>query len=148
MEHAYAFRHSSGLTHYIAQAFVLRCFDDRFWRTFKNFLKQAGYAHIDPASVAGGARILASPEKESDRDFILREIEKSIQLHHTEKVLLLTHSDCGAYGGLARFQGNEEEQFAFHRQELALARAKVLKKFPDMPVETYFIDGQGVVKVE
>jgi hypothetical protein len=147
MERLYTFRYKSAPDHYTAQAYVLRCFDDRLWKTFKDFLKAQGYIHIDPASVAGGAKVLASPEKESDRDFILREIEKSIQLHHTEKVLLFTHSDCGAYGGLARFQGSEEEQFSFHRAQLAHAKAEVLKKFPDIQVETYFIDTEGIICV-
>ena len=142
----YIFHHSSDLNHYTAEAFTLRCFDDRFWKAFKNFLKEQGYKHIDPESVAGGAKILSSPEKESDREFMLREIEKSIQLHHTQKVMLFTHYDCGAYGGLARFQGNGDEQLAFHQAELAKAKAAVLEKFLDIAVETYFIDAAGIIK--
>lgn len=142
----YAFSQSSDLGHYTAQAFTLRCFDDRFWKTFKNFLKARGYVHIDPVSVAGGAKVLASPEKETDRDFMLRELEKSIRLHHTERVLLFTHSDCGAYGGLARLGGSAEEQFAFHQAELAKAKAAVQAKFPGIEVETYFIDAGGVIR--
>jgi len=147
MQISYAFRYPSDLGHYTAEAFVVRCFDDRFWKTFKNFLKQEGVQHIDPESVAGGAKVIASPEKESDREFMLRELEKSILLHHVKKVMLFTHYDCGAYGGLARFNGNEAEQFAFHQTELAKAKAAVQEKFPEIPVETYFIDAAGVIKI-
>ena len=143
----YIFRHSSNLDHYTAEAFVVRCFDDRFWKTFKNFLKEQRYKRIDPESVAGGAKVLASPEKESDRDFMLREIEKSIRLHHTKRVVLFTHADCGAYGGLARFGGNAEEQFAFHQTELAKAKAAVREKFTDIEIEMYFIDAEGIIKI-
>ena len=143
----YLFRHSSDLDHYTAEAFTLRCFDDRFWKAFKNFLKEQGYRYIDPESVAGGAKILSSPEKESDRDFMLREIEKSIQLHHTQKVLLFTHYDCGAYGGLDRFAGDQEKQFTFHQQELEKAKTVVQDAFPELIVETYFIDKEGVAKM-
>lgn len=148
MSSDYIFRHKSSLDHYTAQAFVLRCFDDRFWKVFKNFLKARGLRRIDPESVAGGAKILASPEKESDRDFMLREIEKSVRLHHTKKVMLFTHYDCGAYGGLPRFGGDTEKQFAFHQQELQKAKDAVAGAFPEMQVETYFIDKEGAVKME
>ncbi len=136
------------MDHYTAQAFVVRCFDDRFWKVFKNFLRDKGLGHIDPESVAGGAKIFASPEKEGDRDFMLRELEKSIRLHHTARVMLFTHYDCGAYGGLARFDGDEEKQFAFHQEELKKATGAVAERFPDIAIETYFLDMLGVVQVK
>lgn len=148
MPQQYVFQHPVDFRHYTAQAFVLRCFDDRFYKTFKNFLRDRGFEHLDPASVAGGAKVLASPEQESDRDFILRELEKSIMLHHTDRVMLFTHYDCGAYGGLARFEGDEEKQQAFHEEELRKAAAVVREKFPRLTIETYFIDKEGVVQIK
>lgn len=143
----YVYQQKTSLDHYTAEAFVLRCFDDRFWKVFKNFLRDKGLIHIDPESVAGGAKIFASPEKKSDRDFMLRELEKSILLHHTARVMLFTHYDCGAYGGLTRFEGDEEKQFAFHKKELSRALAIVKEKFPSVTVETYFIDKEGIMLV-
>lgn len=55
--------------------------------------------------VAGGAKCLATPDPESERDFVLEQIPKSIRLHGTDRVVLMVHSDCGAYGGLAAFGG-------------------------------------------
>lgn len=144
----YIFQHPVDFRHYTAQAFVLRCFDDRFYKTFKNFLRERGFQHLDPASVAGGAKVLASPEQESDRDFILRELEKSIRLHHTTRVMLFTHYDCGAYGGIARFEGDEEAQFRFHQEELRTAAAVIREHFPDIAVETYFMDKEGIVEMK
>ncbi|TSC66948.1 MAG: hypothetical protein G01um101466_837 [Parcubacteria group bacterium Gr01-1014_66] len=142
----YVFSYPSSLGHYTAENFVLRCFDDRFWKVFKNFLKSLGITHIDPESVAGGAKVLASPEKESDRDFLLRELEKSIMLHHTKKVLLFTHHDCGAYGGFTRFKNDWEAEFQFHTEEHQKAAKLLKKQFPDLAVETYFLDKNGVVR--
>jgi hypothetical protein len=65
------------------------------------FLKRIGVAHPDPIKIAGGAKSLASPEQESDREFILDQIRKSMQLHGTTRAILMAHSDCGAYGNLA-----------------------------------------------
>lgn len=62
---------------YQAAAFVLRCFDDRFRHAFEAFIRHVGFGYVDAASVAGGGKILASPEEESDRAFMLREITRS-----------------------------------------------------------------------
>jgi len=142
----YVFEYKVGSGHYQADVFALRCFDNRFWKTFKRYMKLCGVGDIDPESPAGGAKVFASPERKSDREFFLREIAKSIKLHHTKKVMLFTHTDCGAYGGLKRFGGNEEKEFVFHAREHKKARRAVLKKFPNFKVETYFIDWRGIIK--
>lgn len=147
MDKNYIYTFETPLKHYTAEAFAVRCFDDRFWKVFKNFLKSQGIKHIDPESVAGGAKIFASPEKESDRDFMLRELEKSIRLHGTKRVMLFTHRDCGAYGGLARFQGDKEKEFEFHVSEHKKASQAIQQLFPQVPVETYFIDAEGVIEL-
>lgn len=109
-------------------------------------MRELGLSDIDPESVAGGAKILSSPEKIGDRNFILRELAKSIKLHRTKRVMLFTHHDCGAYGGVTRFGGDEEKEFAFHVDEHRKARAVIKKSFPKLRVETYFIDTEGVVE--
>jgi hypothetical protein len=141
------YRHQSSIDHYHADAFAVRCFDDRFRACFFAFMTKQCPGMFDFESVAGGAKVFASPEQTTDRDFMLRELEKSVALHNTHRVMLFTHYDCGAYGGLARFQGDEQEQFTFHRQELRTAADVVHKQFPGVTVETYFIDTEGVVAV-
>lgn len=147
MNKDYIFEYSSNLDHYTADAFVVRCFDDRFREIFEAFIKHLGTRrHFDFESVAGGAKIFSSPEQESDRGFILRELEKSIRLHHAKKVLLFTHHDCGAYGGLAKFEGDVEKEFSFHTTEHKKALAVIRERFPELSVEIYFLDAMGVVK--
>ena len=140
-------RHKSDLTHYTAQAFIVRCFDDRFRPAFEKFLAAQKIKHADIESVAGGAKIFASPERKSDRDFMFRELEKSIRLHHTKRVMLFTHYDCGAYGGIRRFGGSAEKHMVFHRTEHKRALDAVKLKFPELKIDTYFIDRDGIIKV-
>lgn len=142
----YAFQFETDESHYGADAFAVRCFDNRFWKAFKRFIKHLSLDHIDTESVAGGAKVFASPEKEGDRDFMLRELEKSIKLHHTTQVFLFTHKDCGAYGGSVRFSNDDEREINFHKEEHAKAQKVVEERFPGLTVETYFIDFKGVVK--
>jgi len=141
------FFYTSNLTGpYQAAALVLRCFDARFRHVFDAFIRHVGFEYVDVVSVAGGGKILDSPKEASDRAFLLREITTSRQLHNTPRVLVMTHRDCGAYGGETRFQGDEEAEFTFHVAEHAKARTVLAAEFPDMRVETYFLDTHGVYR--
>lgn len=137
------FDHPMAKSHYAADVFAVRCFDDRFWKTYKHFMRHLGFSDIDPESPAGGAKVFASPEFRTDREFMLRELRRSMRLHRTTYVKLFTHEDCGAYGGSSRFQSFEEE-FEFHVRELGKAYKVIRSRFPALQVKLYFIDRKGV----
>src|SRR6202035_3579602 len=104
---------------YHCDAAILWCFDNRFELGFRKFLKRVGVANSDPIKIAGGAKCLASPDRESDREFVLEQIRLSIRLHCTRRVILMVHSDCGAYGGLAEgFGGDARAEAEHHLAEL------------------------------
>jgi len=134
---------------YQCDAAILWCFDNRFDLGFRKFLKRIGVINFDPIKVAGGAKSLASPERETDREFLLEQIRKSIRLHGTKRLILMVHSDCGAYGGLATgFRGDAQAEAVHHEIELQGAAAKLLEAFPGLEVQGYFVDFEGVWEVE
>lgn len=146
MNRVYIFKQKAPLNHYVAEAYTVRCVDDRFWKTFKNFLREQNIIRIDPKSPAGGVKVFASPKRESDREYNLDEIAISVELHQVKKIMLFSHSDCGAYGGLKKFNGNKDEELEFHVEEHKAARYVIHGRFPDLKIETYFIDEEGVIK--
>jgi hypothetical protein len=130
---------------YQCDAAVVWCFDNRFDRSFRKFLKWIGVQYTDPIKIAGGAKSLASPAQESDREFVLNQIRTSIRLHDTRRVVLMLHSDCGAYGGLdVGFGGDPIAERAHHKKEILLAKANLSAAIPDILVEGYFVDFEGV----
>jgi hypothetical protein len=129
---------------YRCDAAILWCFDHRFELGFRKFLKHIGVTHTDPIKVAGGAKCLASPDQESERQFVLEQIRKSIRLHGTRRVILKVHSDCGAYGGLAAFGGDARREAEHHCAELRLAAANLRAAIPDLEIQGYFVDFEGV----
>ena len=130
---------------YQCDAAVVWCFDNRFEAGFRKFLKRIGVYNSDPIKIAGGAKSLASPEHESDREFVLGQIRKSIRLHGADRVILMLHSDCGAYGGLAGgFGGDAAAEREHHQAEMARAKTNLLAAIPDVKVEGYFVDFEGV----
>jgi len=134
---------------YSCDAAILWCFDNRFELGFHKFLKRIGVVYSDLIKVAGGAKSLASPELETDREFVLEQIRKSMRLHDTKRVILIVHSDCGAYGGLAgAFGGNVEAEAAHHQRELALAATYLAEAIPGLEIQAYFVDFEGIWDAE
>jgi hypothetical protein len=133
---------------YHCDAAVVWCFDNRFQLGLTKYLKRQGILNTDPIKIAGGAKSLASPELESDREFIVEQIRKSIRLHGTKLAILMLHSDCGAYGGLAAFGGDAEAEALHHEAELRRAADCVKTALPGIEVRGYFVNFDGVWAVE
>jgi len=65
-------------------------------------------------------------------------------LHGTDTVLLMLHSDCGAYGGLPAFNNDTAREAENHRQDLHLALDFLRVNIPELRVLGYFVDFEGV----
>lgn len=133
---------------YHCDAAVVWCFDNRFDLGFSKFLKRSGVVNPDRIEVAGGAKCLASPDRDHEREFVLDQILKSIRLHGTKRVILMVHSDCGAYGGLQRFRGDEKAEALHHQQELQRAADILLQAIPDLEIAGYFAAFDGIWDAE
>ena len=134
---------------YHCDAAILWCFDNRFELGFRKFLKRIGVNSSDPIKIAGGAKCMASPEHATDRGFVLEQIRKSMRLHGTRRVILMLHSDCGAYGGLtAGFGGDAAAEAIHHERELQRAATNLRTAIPGIEVQGYFVDFDGIWDAE
>src|ERR1022692_1230042 len=133
---------------YVADAAVLCCFDQRIRLVTHKFLKGQEVLRPDMIVVAGGAKTLASPRNDFERDFILEQVRMSIRLHQTKRVLVMSHSDCATYGGLAHFNGDRAAEAEHHRSELLRAGELLTANFPDISVEPYFVKFDGIWEVK
>jgi carbonic anhydrase len=129
---------------YVADAAVLCCFDQRIRLATNKFLKWRQILKPDMIVVAGGAKTLASPRNDFERDFILEQVRMSIRLHHTERLLLMSHSDCATYGGLAAFKNDRQAEAMHHKKELQRGMELLKENFPDLTVDPYFVNFEGV----
>ena len=133
---------------YHCDAAVVWCFDNRFEVGFRKYLKRIGVVNTDPIKVAGGAKSLATPERESERAFLVDQIRKSVRLHGTRRVILMLHTDCGAYGGLESFQDDAGREAEHHRAELHRAAQYLRGLMPDLQVDGYFVGFDGIWDAE
>jgi carbonic anhydrase len=143
-----AFHFDSSPDPYVADAAVLCCFDHRISVAVRKFLKKQGIERPDMIIVAGGAKTLASPRNDFEQDFILEQVRMSIRLHRTNRVLVMSHSDCATYGGLANFKGDREAEAEHHRGELLRAAELLTSTFADISVEPYFVKFDGIWEVK
>src|SRR2546428_11252254 len=110
---------------YVSDAAVLCCFDERIRLAVNKFLRRQGILRPDMIVIAGGAKTLASPRNDFERDFILEQVRMSMRLHQTARVFLMSNSDCATYGGLGAFDGDQKIVEGNHLSGMQLAAAFV-----------------------
>jgi carbonic anhydrase len=142
------FHFDSSSAPYVADAAVLCCFDHRIGTAVRKFLKKQGIERADMIVVAGGAKTLASPRNDFEQGFILEQVRMSIRLHQTKRVMVMSHSDCATYGGLAAFKGDQQAEADHHRTELLRAGDLLTANFPNISVEPYFVKFDGIWEVK
>lgn len=144
------FHFDSPRERYKCEAAVVWCFDNRFELVLRKLLKRLGVGYFDPIRIAGGTKYLASvtSEDEANRKFVVDQIRISMRLHETKTVILMLHSDCGAYGGLAAFDGDAAKEAENHRAELQRAASYLLLQIPELTVKPYFVDFEGIWELD
>lgn len=119
--------------------YVYTCFDPKIRRELERifdarFRAEEYFFDSDP----GAEKNLASPEIPADADFVIRKMKKAYALHPFELVVIVGHSDCGAYklAGITFTDAKKEEDY--HADELKKAAAVVKTAFPQIAVETHY----------
>ncbi|MFA5872000.1 MAG: carbonic anhydrase [Parcubacteria group bacterium] len=129
------------------EAVVLACIDFRFWKETEEFIGQEmGIKTYDFPKLPGAAK--AINDCLSEVDVAMKCIGVPCDLHHVKRIVIVNHTDCGAYGGSSQFNGDAEAEQKFHESELKKAKEKVLKEFPDREVVLIYAklvdDGESV----
>jgi hypothetical protein len=128
--------------HYEADVCIVWCFDHRFAALLALFLKR--FEKYDLVNIAGGAKALAG-DASPERDFVLGQIKASIRLHHTKRIALMLHRECGAYG--MNFPDKETER-DYYVGQLATAKRFLAGEIPGVPIDIYFGDFNGLHPIE
>jgi len=112
------------------EAVVLCCIDFRFWRETLEFAeKELKLDSFDFPSLPGAAKTINEKS-----DLALGCVSVPCDLHHASKIVIVNHSDCGAYGGSSKFNGDSEAEQKFHEEELQKAKNIILAKYPEKEV--------------
>lgn len=110
-----------------AEAIIVTCIDFRLQEAINvwishNFAPKT----FDRVALGGGVKNL---------EVILSQVDIAVRLHHIDKVVLVNHEDCGAYGS--------ESTPKKHAQDLKDAAIKIKEKYLDLEIETYYLHLNG-----
>lgn len=124
------------------EAVVLTCIDFRFWKAITEFAEnELGIQSFDFPSVPGAAK--AINECADNADLAMQCVNVPCNLHHAEKIVIVNHQDCGAYGGSGKFNGDSRAEQEFHEEELKKAKKRIMEIYPDKEVITAFAKISG-----
>lgn len=110
------------------EALVVTCMDFRFQPLLEHWLD----VHVGP----GNYDRIAYPGAAKDREVIVPLVELARDLHRIDRVVLVNHDDCGAYGPLGRDR-------ARHAADLRAARDAIRAAVPGLRVDLYFASLTG-----
>ena len=120
---------------------VIHCIDFRLMDQLFDWLKtkEMVVATCDEVAIAGAIKDLVEPKNSGEAEFILKQIDISAKLHKIERVILMNHTDCGAYGGHSAFS-NEKEEEGRHLKDMNQAKKIILSRWPHLKVMLVLAD--------
>lgn len=114
---------------------VITCIDYRFAVENQGFINETlglkdNYDHI---SIPGSILNLINPETS---DLVLSKFALSVRIHLVKRIVIISHKDCGGYGGSAAF-GSELAEYETLCSDLRKARDLFLEKYPTLEVNLF-----------
>jgi hypothetical protein len=114
---------------------VVCCSDGRFIEATQDFLRSRGLSRYDLVAIPGGiAQALYEHEVPGGALSGAQSTELLAKLHHTSKVILMAHADCGYYHH-RRGSSPADQQ----KTDLGSGAGWLTERFPEMTVEALFI---------
>lgn len=114
---------------------LITCIDYRFAIANQEFANNTlglrdNYDHI---SIPGSISNLVNLET---RQLLLSKFAHSVSMHLINRVVIISHRDCGGYGGSKAF-GSEIAEYETLTSELKTAKELFLEKYPTLKVELF-----------
>ncbi|HNP79558.1 MAG TPA: hypothetical protein PKI00_01795 [Candidatus Pacearchaeota archaeon] len=119
--------------------------DFRLTKETNRFLEENNLlGDCDIVSIAGSSKALADGNDEV-KNLLIKQIKTSKDLHGAEEIILIHHSDCGAYKASCCFTSFEEEK-GFQIEDMKKVEKIIKENFPEMEVKKIWAemkDGEG-----
>ncbi|MDD3292575.1 MAG: hypothetical protein PHT67_00565 [Candidatus Pacebacteria bacterium] len=116
------------------KSIIFKCMDFRLTKETNRFLQENNLiGDCDIVSLAGSSKSLADG-KEEIKNLLLKQIKTSKDLHCATEVILIHHSDCGAYKASCCFASEEEEK-NIQTEDMNTVEKLIKENFPEMEVK-------------
>ena len=119
---------------------LIRCIDFRLTSAIDKWMVEKGIMDdCDVISVAGIGKAIAENPESADAKYILNQIALSKKLHDIKTLYLVHHTDCGAYGGHAAFDGLESEKQCYS-EDMKKAHEVISAQVPEIEINHMLAD--------
>jgi len=108
------------MKHHHVDSVVVRCIDYRFREFFDIWCKK----HV------GQHDLISIPGASKDIDAVLRYVAVSMQAHQPNKIIIIDHQDCAAYGA--------NDTFTAHKNNMIMLRHVLEGLYPGVTVELWY----------
>jgi len=107
--------------------------DFRLIDSIREWMQKEGMlCDADVVSLAGATKEILDGT-EGAKDLVLKQIQLSAELHLATQVVIVHHSDCGAYRASYNFSTTEEEK-EIQLRDMEKVKGIIKEKFPQMEV--------------
>lgn len=126
------------------KALLVVCMDFRLQAACHDFAKEHDLVdNYDLFSVAGTQKSFLEQET---KEVALKQVELSHDLHSMTDVYLISHWDCGAYGGSGAFKDDDDQRNTY-LTDMQSAKEVILEKYPDITVHKYLANWDAEEKI-
>lgn len=119
---------------------VITCIDHRFHGVIRERLQDQHNVDLDKAdriAWPGSSKAVADGT-------LIPAVRTSHRLHNIKNIWLVDHQDCGGFGGLAAYNGDEHLEMEAHFESLERAANVIHKVLPELVVTSFVatLDGE------
>ena len=122
------------LSRHQSDILVIHCADPRFQSAYRQIIDGFGKYH-DLLVVPGASKAIVNDKN------LIGHIKLLHDLHHFEKVHIMDHIECGAFGAI-------EDEIKSHAKTLKLAADKIKEALPQLEVAHHLLGESGELTLE
>ena len=132
------------------EAILLTCMDYRLTAEIEQYMENRGLLHkFDHVVLAGASLGAVTAAHKSWNTTFWEHLDIAEQLHHIKEVIVMDHRDCGAYKVMLgpEHTKDPDTEKSTHSKQLHRLRSQIVKKHPNLKVETLLMGLDGKVEV-
>lgn len=120
---------------------TISCIDFRFRKGLADWIEAELGGQSDIVAAAGASKAIMDEDTQAT---LLKQVKLAKQLHDIQDVHIVDHMDCGAYGGAAKHNGDEQAEIAEHQDLLSKAKELIESTVEGVSMHTHILGFEGM----
>ena len=121
---------------------TISCIDFRYRKGLADWIEAELGGQSDIVAAAGASKAIMDEDTQAT---LLKQVSLAKQLHDIQNLHIVDHTDCGAYGGAAKHNGDTRAEIDEHNELLNKAKELIELQVDGVTVHTYILGIDGMV---